>query len=55
MGENVFGFYGGESGQNIYVNGKVIEELSSHEYVNNRLNWMDRETLKSLCDFLGAE
>lgn len=54
-GQNVFGFYGGEVGQNIYVNGKVIEELSSHEYVNNRLNWMDRETLKSLCDFLGAE
>ena len=54
-GENVFGFYGGHSGQNIYVNGKAIENLSSREYVNNRLNWMSNGTLAKLCKFLGAK
>ena len=54
-GQNVFGFYGGESGQNIYVNGKAVEELSSREYVNNRLNWISNGTLAKLCEFLRAE
>ena len=55
MGENVFGFYGGELGQNIYVNGKAVEKLSSREYVNNRLNWISKGTLAKLCKFLGAK
>jgi hypothetical protein len=51
---SMLGFFS-DVAQDIYIDGKAIKEIPLLLYVNSRLNWMNKKTLRNLCDLLEAK
>ena len=51
---SMLGFFS-DVAQDIYIDGKTIKEIPLLLYVNSRLNWMNKKTLRNLCDLLEAK
>ena len=52
--DNMLGFFS-YIAQNMYIDGESVKEIPLLLYVNSRLHWMKKKTLRELCDMLDAK